>query len=290
MRLLKTTLFGMVLILLLSFCACNAQKDEIFIYSTDYPGAYKLTAGEFDLEEAKKHPWSDSGDYWLLHCSVSKCDNYDHSSERLIVGQYTQWKSHKVYGVSGFLFGEDNLEHMSGVFYCPDANDITLYDQEAVMLLTDRCVGLYHPNGSHGRIVYAVTAWNYWCDPDEHPEEPYFISLYKLEWQELDAELPYRVEKVCDISHQQDAVASTITEDDIIYVLAGTSIFEVTLDGNVREIPCPKDFEYYGGDSIVEIDGQLFIGCYTGILRYDLDEQKFTWFPVDYESIVQRKE
>jgi len=290
MRSSKNVLFVLTLIVTLSFfCACNSPKDEIVVYSTDYPGVHKLTAGEVDLEEIKKHPWSDSGDYWHLHCSVSKGNNYDNSSEMLILEQHTQWKRHKIYGVDGFLFGEDNLEHMSGVFYCPDAAEITLYDKKVVTLLADRCVGLYCPSGSSGEIAYAVTAWNYWSDSDEHSDDPYFISLYKLEWQGLDEEFPYHVEKVCDISLQQDAVATTITEDDTIYVLADTSIFEVTLDGSVREIPCPTDFYYYGGDSIVELDGQLFIGCYTGILRCDIKGQKFTWFPVDYEKILTEK-
>ena len=113
--------------------------------------------------------------------------------------------------------------------------------------------------------------------------------MYKLVWQGTDAEIPYLAEKICDISTNISAVASTITNDGKIYVLTQSSIFEVTLEGSVREISCPKEFQYYGGDSIVEIDGQLFIGCYTGILRYDINEQEFTWFPVDYARIVTSK-
>lgn len=284
MRLSKNVLFVLILILTLSFfCACSSQGDELVIYSTDYPGVHKLTAGEVDLEKIKKHPWSDSGEYWNMHCSVSKSYNYDQSSEMLIVSNYEEWNTHKVIGCEGLLFGEDYKEHSSGVFYCPK-NDGNSSSKNVITLLTDRCVGLYLPDSSKGETVYAITAWNYW-------EEPYhdYTSLYKLVWQGADAEIPYLAEKICDISTNISAVASAITNDGKIYVLTQSSIFEVTLEGSVREISCPKEFQYYGGDSIVEIGGRLFIGCYTGILRYDINEQEFTWFPVDYARIVTSK-
>jgi hypothetical protein len=93
-------------------------------------------------------------------------------------------------------------------------------------------------------------------------------------------------EKITEIPDVNFADAATVTDDGLIYVVTTEHFYSISTDGTVTNIDVPEEWMYLCKDSIVEVNRDIYVGTHCGILRYEPDMDKFTWFPADYENMI----
>lgn len=272
-----------VVILLLFVClhtlSCSRGGDTltIAVVSTDY-----------SIRELKAAPWdpeacdpSLDNPYWGYDCYVSKSNAYGDEIPLLVVNNEQKTTVHELYGDNGYLLGSDWGEFAAGLHYYPYTG--TDSATRPTTLLEDRCVALLAPPpntdsyaGKHG---YVVTGWNKMLEPVQP------TAVYVVHFPSEENEFQCYAEKLCDVS-DDSAVASDMSQDGTIYVACDSSLYAVTLEGAVTEIPVPDGWWDSYVNSIVVIGDTLYIGSSFGVWTYDISGNRngFTWFPAPYEK------
>ena len=144
------------------------------------------------------------------------------------------------------------------------------------MLLEDRCIALIKFTNN---TCFAVTSWNYY-------DEEGAVSLYQISlFDSKDDSKKYTVEKICDISND-NAIVATIENNEKIYVATNEALYIVKTNGDVSKINVPNAWTSLIINSMVEINGIIYIGTHCGVLQYEPNSDKFIWFPVEYENLI----
>ena len=273
----------LLLVLLLS-SSCKRNIETLNACSLDYINIDKIEAKEFNIEDIKNKRFTYDYEYATYECVVSVTRESDHLPQKLVVGFDLPSDYHCIEIDKGYVLGFNDGEIGSGIFLYPYQK---LSEYEYQLLLEDRCVALLktddmqHSHSLDG-VCYAVTSWNK-LDEELRP-----ISLYKMYFPKNGSVIDgCQVEKICDISNENGIVA-TISKDDIIYIVTDNSFYSVTIQGEVNVITVPEAWQFLLKNSIVELDGYIYIGTNCGILRYSCQTSSFTWFPVEFENIIPK--
>lgn len=261
-------------IICLHLSSCN-QREIVVAYSTDYVGEIKFKSDIFDVDKIIAMRYSTSP-YFYYTCHVSKNEGYDKREDRLVVSNKCSEKIKTVIAGSGWFVGVDYSEFLSGIMYYPSTSGRELGGMEPKMVLGENCVGLFEINNE----LYAVTCYNSWT------EDPTNVSLYRLIYPTKENGLKCYAEKITEIPDVNFANAATATDDCLIYVVTTERFYSITTDGTVTQIMVPEEWIYLVKDSVVEVSGDIYVGSHCGILRYEPDADKFTWFPADYKDII----
>ena len=278
--------FSLILCLLTSiliFSACS-NKNYLSVYSADYVNMDKLVAAEFDIEDIKSKIYTDY-EYCGYDCvvSVSKVFVNGDDLHKTLVIKARQQTNVKMVGITnGHIVGFDQGESASGIIFYPSSGRRTQLYQAPLQLLDDRCVGLFEVAGE--KSVYAITSWNYYSDPAPAP-----MTLYKISYVGTtgETEEPIKVDEVCSVS-EENAKVAMITDSNIIFVAGQTAMYSITLDGNITKIDVPEAWKYLIINSMVELEGYIYIGTHCGVIRYSPTSNEFTWFPVEYENVIPK--
>ena len=259
-------------ILLIPSCA---REEFLVAYASDYGGAIEFTSGEFDLDKITAMRYSTSP-YFNYSCYVSKNHGYGKREDRLIVSNEWSETIKTIIAGSGWFVGVDYSEFLSGIMYYPSTNGREFGGMEPKMVLGENCVGLFEINNE----LYAVTCYN------SSTEAPTNVSLYRLIYPTKENGLKCYAEKITEIPDVNFADAATVTDDGLIYVVTTEHFYSISTDGTVTNIDVPEEWMYLCKDSIVEVNRDIYVGTHCGILRYEPDMDKFTWFPADYENMI----
>ena len=103
------------------------------------------------------------------------------------------------------------------------------------------------------------------------------------DFRKLNNEFVYQI--ICDIA-QDNAIAATITSNQDIYVATNEALYTVRLNGETKKISVPDAWPHLLINSIVEVNGSIYIGTHCGVLEYAPEFNKFVWFPVEYEDLI----
>lgn len=265
----KIFVIAFMLNIFLNLISCNQTTyKKIPIESTDYDIA-ELKSVSFDKDMMTKY---NNEEYEAYYSFVSKSNEYGDVSETLVVNNNRSSHVQMINSISGFWVGFDYSEFASGIFFIPCSGSV----YEPTKLLDSRCIGLFESDTSE--YCYAITSWNFF---DEHTKG---ISLYRL--ISLNDEKECTAEKVCDIA-LDSAISAIRTENQSFLVASHTSLYLVTLEGNVTQIDVPDIWDDIHVNSMVEVNGLIYIGSKYGVLEYDVSQNSFAWFPVDYDMIIK---
>ena len=266
----KAMFFLLASCLFLQFVSCNIDKsdEKICLISTDYDLS-ELYAFPFDQSLTEKY---EDEKYDAFYSYVSKTNEYGDVPETLVVNKNRASHVQMINTISGFWVGFDYSEFASGIFFIPCSGSI----YEPTKLLDSRCIGLFESDTSE--YCYAITSWNFF---DEHTKG---ITLYRL--ISLNDEKECTAEKVCDIA-LDSAISAIRTKNQSFLVASHTSLYLVTLEGNVTQIDVPDIWDDINVNSMVEVNGLIYIGSKYGVLEYDMSQNSFAWFPVDYDMIIK---
>ena len=259
-------------ILLIPSCA---REESLVAYASDYGGAIEFTSDIFDVDKIIAMRRSTSP-YFNYTCYVSKNHGYGKREDRLVVSNECSETIKTIIAGSGWFVGVDYSEFLSGIMYYPSTNGREFGGMEPKMVLGEICVGLFEINNE----LYAVTCYN------SCTEAPTKVSLYRLIYPTKENGLKCYAEKITEIPDVNFADAATVTDDGLIYVVTTEHFYSISTDGTVTNIDVPEEWMYLCKDSIVEVNRDIYVGTHCGILRYEPDMDKFTWFPADYENMI----
>lgn len=270
----EMTCILLLLAVMLTVLSCNtASSRKIAVRSTDYHVS-ELKASELSNEYLEKY----SGDEYAAYVTyVSKTNAYGDMSEELVINNERDSLVHIQNSVGGFFVGLDYSEFASGVYFVPCSGS----NNKEQKLLENRCVGLFNrnsPDGHFDDFCYAIISWNYF-DEDMPP-----VQLYKLFPPNDDGAC--HTEMICEIA-ADSAVAAVQIEHDVFYIATASSMYKVNPEGEVTEIQVPAAWLRLRINSMVAIDDMIYIGSNYGVLQYSIQQDIFTWFPVEYEDVIK---
>ena len=76
-------------------------------------------------------------------------------------------------------------------------------------------------------------------------------------------------------------------EDNSIYVATTQGIYLITDGGHVQTIVDSDVSGAIRANSMVIFDGSIYCGSPAGIYRYDMEQNREAWYPMDYASHVE---
>lgn len=257
-----------ILLVLSLLCSCN-NNLVLNAFSTDYQNIDQLKAEEFNIEDICVKKSSDY-EYSGYDCYVSKTSV--NGFQKLIINNQQKSTISKISVKNGFVLGLNEGEFASGIMFYP----ATGVDEKPQVLLEDRCIALIK---STNNTFFSVTSWNYYGE--ERAVSLYQISLFDSK----NDSLKYTTEKICDISND-NAIAATMVNNEKIYVATNETLYIVKTNGDVSKINVPNAWTSLIINSMVEINGIIYIGTHCGVLQYEPNPDEFTWFPVEYENVI----
>ena len=283
MKRIKLIVTSILIIATCLLCSC-AQKEKINVYSAEYD-IDVLTADDYDTE------WIEAIDstryvYFGYEAYVSKIKYWHNGAEERLCIRDEGPDDDKIMMVNspnGFLIGVNYSEFGAGVMFHPYTKFPSL---EPVKLLDNRCLALVSTDDSiYSDTWYAVTSWNCWGGEQ-------VTALYEIGLSDTVDENGYKKyesKKICDVTPYYASAAIKAEQNQKIYVVAGCCLFEVSMAGEVRQITVPEEWKYliFNG-SAVEVNGEIFFGTHAGVVRYNPENDKITWFPLDYAKVLPK--
>ena len=266
----KVWLLALVFLQLILFCSCGSN-ETIAVLSVHY-NIDKMKSSEFDVADIK---YKLSGDYKYsgYDCFVTKINK--ESGECLVISNDHSVPLHSLGYSDGYIVGtDDKYERSCVIAYSAIA-------QESICLFSDRCIGLFDSDGNfdsncQNDYFYALTAWNYY-------DESTSIKLHKVCFPKKGGS-DFITEKIYEIE-DENAIASIMTEENVIYIISSESFYKTDLQGEVTKISVPEEWKYLLVNSLVEVNDYIYIGTHCGVLRYNPNGGDFLWFPFDYEDL-----
>ncbi len=189
---------------------------------------------------------------------------------------------------NGCFVGFRNERDGGGIFYRSDPVDgVPAPSMDYV--LPDRCVAIFPaPHPFH----YVVTAWN-----GDTASTGYGTSLWLLT-PPINGEDRCQAKKLMSIAMESTVVAAVMGVTDRLYVLTETGLYDIDLgtwgqgeDGvssdpdpatmTCTPIELPSEAHRLGFNSLAYHNAHLYVGSTHGVLEYDLDDESFTWFPME---------
>ena len=256
---LVIVLFGLVCN---SVSCSNKNRKTLSVRSASYPSLTELTSGEPDT---RKHIWwnVDSNPYMYNECYVSV------ENGGLIVSNYDPWSSasSQIAEVAGGIFIGTRKNYDYG--FCKHYSGL---DTEGMLILDKACIGFIVKTERH---VYVITS--------EQTDGPRFSDIYELKWHGIDqweCEMALHLENYVRCYYYSEM-------DNVLYAVTSDSIFKITLD-NKEAVPLFQNdyWKHIYHNSIVELNGRLYVGSNCGVHEYVLETGELTWFPMDYEKHV----
>lgn len=281
MRKFKKVLAVLLFVVLITFPSCSNDKnaERLLVRSTDYPKITLLHSAKLNADKLETMRFDEA--YSGVACFVSKSNHYSGLRSALIINNDRDKHISAAYGNNGYFIGMNYSEFASGLYFYHYSGITSICDGKvtddicvALLPVTEQTDGHIKTNKKY---CYAVTAWNY-----NTPDKTYSTTVYKLVFPTSD-ELTFKAESVCEIPYQAVAAAGF---DGKIYIAMYDALYEVTYDGNYQKKDVPEEWSLLGINSMTELNGELFFGSAFGVLKYSPASDIFTWFPLDYDKIL----
>jgi hypothetical protein len=271
MKYIKTILALTLLLCVLSGCAGTAGKKSIPVIST-YPHLEKLVADEYTYD--KIDTLEDGDDpYRRLSCVVSVF--YD----QLVVTDKLYYDN-AISGVEHILHAGNYWGDETGVFRQDENGDNEIVTMEEFIA--------FIPSYSEEHLI-AVTAGAYEGNLHFLDAEPTETDHPTLAFDGIPEAVSY---------HFTDKFSSP---PDHFYIATDISLVRVDVGHYLESSGCdsgvvktesfavPIYWEYIDVNSMCELDGVLYMGSQMGVVAYDIEDDVYTYYPVDYETAIGEK-
>lgn len=269
-KFLKTVSVWALLLAVLTSCGKNTGAKTLPVLST-YPHLDALEAGEYTYD--KTHLLED-GDYpyRFYDCVVSV------AFDQLVVTHKLDYHN-AVYGTSRVMRAGDYWGDDTGIFR-QDANG------DNMVVSTETLVGFLHfytedqlvaiSGGVNGGTLHLIDhneaekhekrsfegtpmAFSYtYTDKNYDPPKYFYIAT--------DRALLY-VDMEAFLNAKMPSLASV----------------------KITALAVPSYWEYLNVNSMCELNGVLYMGSQMGVLAYDLEKGVYTYYPVEYETVIDGK-
>lgn len=265
---LFTTLLLSVAILVSLFTSCSPNPsldgDTIPVLSTTFPDLVAMEARPFDYEASEKLSYNfdiprpevfiDNGNLCIREYSLPD-DVFLETA------------------IGGHLYGVDCGEFGGYIAFCPEESF------DPVMLCDKNCQGLIRVSTAerYGYEYYAITGLNH----NFHMEGAVYLLTYSEE------EKAWSAEVLAELGAQADAFAYD-EQSGLLYLSTySRGLLCMNAEGEITTL---VDYSKYDKwffttvNSLVLLDGNIFLGVIDGVVRYSLDTKELTYFPLDYDT------
>ena len=260
------TLVGALLLFVFSLSSCNQAvvNKTLTVNSSIYPEISELESARVDTNMLDKWCYADNpyGPY-SVHVDIEK------DALKLSVLKYYQKPNTHGVGVNyGYWVGTDFGEFGGYLkFYTDMKSEPTVFSEEnchgIVKVDNDLC---YLLSGKVGMSNNLET------------------TIYKLSRPKDSSE--WQSEKVATLNGAVQAYLYS-KEDNSLYVSTRKALVRVSLTDNaVTTLTAPSYWSDLLTNSMVELDGSLYIGTGMGVWEYEKETGNSYWFPIDYEKYL----
>ena len=258
---------SIILLLGAVFClySCN-NSDALKVVSIDYQGLTSLRPKAIDAE--KNNEWQ---------YDLNNNDNYSCrlslSNGQLAVSAVLSENPeiHYIYKYYYELTGYDHGEFGGCVNYRKLDVDDSAYDGETQTMINENCRGMFE-EADHTVLVLTGLAHLIFDEGKLYRLNPTAVSCESTLLADLGT---------CPSVSLYDA------DSKLLYVVGYGSTMSVDALGNVKTLNCPSGRDLGGADSIVILDGKLFIFSHAGICAYDIASDTYLWYPLDYSDFTK---
>ena len=104
--------------------------------------------------------------------------------------------------------------------------------------------------------------------------------VYNLSLNEGDAE--WHWERLTQIIEGYPKASYYSEDDGVLYIVTSEGLFSINKNGTIRSYDVPEDiWIYLNQNSIVYIDGTIFVGTGFGIYAQAVGGGESAWYPLD---------
>ena len=241
----------------LCFSACSG-KGSLDVMSYDYQGLVKMEQNDIDLD----YIWQNfTGHY----CGVSL------ENEKLVISRPDiNKRSYTMMGNYGYFVGVDLGEFDGWVRFFPYDGD----DTEPLLVVDENCRGFVERGQGKGELLLTGLA-------HMGLNEGALYKLYLVDKQ-------WHWEKLCDLGSSPNAYFYN-KDTGILYIVTDMAILAYTEEDGLETLLKNEDLGYMYPNSLVELDGKLYVGMALGVYEYDLGNGSTSWYTLDLDYVEKKK-
>ena len=248
----------------LTSCTGTAVNKTLKVNSSIYPEINELSSAQVNEKELDRWCYADNpyGSY-SVHVDIEK------DALKLSVLKYYQEPETHGVGVNyGFFVGADFGEFGGYLkFYTDMKSEPTVFSE-------DNCHGLVRVDNDLCYLLSGKVGMSNNLESD----------IYKLSRPKNSSE--WQSEKVATISGSVNTYLYS-KEDNCLYVSTQKALVKVSLaDNKVTTLTNPSYWRDLLTNSMVELDGSLYIGAAMGVWEYEKESGDSYWYPIDYNTYL----
>ncbi|MBQ8497432.1 MAG: hypothetical protein IJ489_08280 [Clostridia bacterium] len=257
-------LFALTLLLgILTSCGKTINQNGISVTST-YPYLDRLTAGEYQYDEIDL---LEDAQYPYIHCNCVVSEFYD----QLVVTDKLYYDN-KILDVSHVICTGNYWGDETGVFRQDENGDNEV-------LSTESLVGLIPYYNSFLAITGGINGGTLHCFSDNKHDTVSFDGMpeaYSYTYTNQKGDPP----QIFYIATETALVCVDMTKD----TKADIHAFQI------QSFPVPDYWQYLDVNSMCELGDILYMGTQKGVLAFDTIHYDYTYYPVDYETVIHGEE